>query len=51
MDDEGRLKTLIEANAHLSAGDLADLLLNAVQEFTQGGPITDDRTLVVMKVK
>ena len=47
----GRLKTLIEANAHLSAGELADLLLNSVQEFTQGAPITDDRTLVVMKVR
>jgi phosphoserine phosphatase RsbU/P len=47
----GRLKTLIEANAHLSAGDLADLLLNSVQAFTQGAPITDDRTLVVMKVR
>jgi len=25
-------------------------LLAEVQEFTAGGPITDDRTLVVMKV-
>jgi serine phosphatase RsbU (regulator of sigma subunit) len=26
-------------------------LFEEVQEFTQGGAITDDRTLVVMKVK
>jgi serine phosphatase RsbU (regulator of sigma subunit) len=26
-------------------------LLEQVEEFTQGGAITDDRTLVVMKVK
>ena len=46
-----RLASLIEANQSMSSGDLADSLLNAVQEFTRGGPITDDRTLVVMKVQ
>ncbi|HEY1865860.1 MAG TPA: PP2C family protein-serine/threonine phosphatase, partial [Candidatus Acidoferrales bacterium] len=46
----GRLGTLIETHADLPAGELADFLLEAVQDFTAGGPITDDRTLVVMKV-
>ena len=46
-----RLKTLIGENTHLSSAELADRMLEAVQEFTQGGAITDDRTLVVMKVK
>jgi len=45
-----RLASLIEANHVLGAGDLADRLLDEVQRFTRGGAITDDRTLVVMKV-
>jgi sigma-B regulation protein RsbU (phosphoserine phosphatase) len=47
----GRLKSLIAENTKLSAAKLADRMLEEVQEFTQGGAITDDRTLVVMKVK
>ena len=46
-----RLQNLFSANTNLSSGDLADRILEDVQDFTQGGPITDDRTLVVMKVK
>jgi phosphoserine phosphatase RsbU/P len=46
-----RLKTLIGENSHLSSDELADRMLEAVQEFTQGGAIADDRTLVVMKAK
>ncbi len=46
-----RIKELLAANAKLSSSALADRLLDAVQEFTAGGPITDDRALVVMKVK
>ncbi len=46
-----RLAALIETHAALPAGELADQLLASVQEFTSNGPITDDRTLVVMKVK
>lgn len=46
-----RLASLIEAKASFSAGQIADYLLNEVQAFTVGAPITDDRTLVVMKVK
>jgi len=47
----GRIKDLLAASAHLNSSELADLLFDEVQEFTQGGAITDDRTLVVMKVK
>jgi sigma-B regulation protein RsbU (phosphoserine phosphatase) len=47
----GRIKELLEANAHLNSSELADRLLEEVEKFTQGGAITDDRTLVVMKVK
>jgi phosphoserine phosphatase RsbU/P len=46
-----RLKTILEQGAKLSSADLADRMLEEVQEFTEGGAITDDRTLVVMKVK
>jgi len=46
-----RLKNILEQNTRLSSGELADRMLEEVQEFTQGGAITDDRTLVVMKVK
>jgi sigma-B regulation protein RsbU (phosphoserine phosphatase) len=46
-----RVQTLIQANAHLSSAELADILLAEVREFTQGGAIADDRALVVMKVK
>ena len=47
----GRIKDLLTANAKLSSSELADLLLAEVENFTQGGAITDDRTLVVMKAK
>ena len=47
----GRLRALLESNAHLTSSEIADRMLEEVQDFTQGGAITDDRTLVVMKVK
>jgi phosphoserine phosphatase RsbU/P len=47
----GRIKELLAENAKLDSSQLADQLLEAVQDFTEGGPITDDRALVVMKVK
>ena len=47
----GRLSALIEANKRLSSSALADHILDEVRDFTQGGTITDDRALVVMKVK
>ena len=46
-----RIKDALAANAHLNSSELADRLLQEVEEFTQGGAITDDRTLVVVKVK
>src|ERR1700720_3541797 len=46
-----RIKDLLAANARMNSGELADRLLEEVDKFTQGGAITDDRTLVVMKVK
>jgi sigma-B regulation protein RsbU (phosphoserine phosphatase) len=45
------IASLIERNAGLTSGELADRLLSEVHEFTRGGPIADDRTLVVMKVR
>ena len=46
-----RIASLIEQNAALTSDGLADRLLAEVQEFTRGMAITDDRTLVVMKVR
>jgi sigma-B regulation protein RsbU (phosphoserine phosphatase) len=46
-----RIASVIEQNAALSSGEIADRLLADVQLFTHGGAITDDRTLVVMKVQ
>ncbi len=46
-----RIKDLLAANSHMDSAELADRLLEEVEKFTQGGAITDDRTLVVMKVK
>lgn len=46
-----RIASLIEQHAASSAAELADALLAAVQDFTRGGPVTDDRTVVVMKVQ
>ena len=46
-----RIASLVEQNAGLTSDGLADRLLAEVQEFTRGMAITDDRTLVVMKVR
>jgi sigma-B regulation protein RsbU (phosphoserine phosphatase) len=46
-----RLKAILEQGTRLSSDNLADRMLDEVRDFTQGGAITDDRTLVVMKVK
>jgi sigma-B regulation protein RsbU (phosphoserine phosphatase) len=45
-----RLARLIEANATLTANELADRLMSEVREFTHAATLQDDRTLVVMKV-
>ena len=46
-----RLTEILAASAQLSSSEIADRMLNEVEQYTQGGAITDDRTLVVMKVK
>lgn len=47
----GRVKELIEKHHELTAAGLADRILNEVDWFTQSAPLSDDRTLVVMKVR
>jgi sigma-B regulation protein RsbU (phosphoserine phosphatase) len=46
-----RLMRLIEQNHEHTATELADLVLREVDWFTQSAPLSDDRTLVVLKVK
>ena len=42
---------LIVAFGAFGAAELADTVLNEVDWFTQSAPLSDDRTLVVMKVR
>jgi sigma-B regulation protein RsbU (phosphoserine phosphatase) len=57
MNSEGqffgnrRLRELVEKHHELTAAELADTVLNEVDWFTQSAPLSDDRTLVVMKVR
>lgn len=46
-----RIQKLIEVHASLGAADLADLILREVDLFWDSAPLSDDRTLVVMKVR
>ena len=46
-----RLRKLIEQHHELAAAEIADLVLREVDWFTQSAPLSDDRTLVVSKVK
>jgi len=46
-----RLRKLIEQNRGSTAAEIADLVLREVDWFTQNAPLSDDRTLVVLKVK
>ncbi len=46
-----RLRDAITRHHDLSANDLADKLLAEVELFTANAPLSDDRTLVVLKVK
>jgi len=46
-----RLRKLIEQHHEISAAEMADRVLNEVDWFSQSAPLSDDRTLVVMKVK
>src|SRR5947207_1516327 len=57
MDSEGqffgitRLMKLIEQHHEASATEIADVILREVDWFTQSAPLSDDRTLVVAKVR
>jgi phosphoserine phosphatase RsbU/P len=46
-----RLQKLIEQHHEVSATELADLILREVDWFTQSAPLSDDRTLVIVKVR
>lgn len=46
-----RMRQVIEQNAALPAAELADRLLADVEQFTHGAAMTDDRTLVLLKVR
>ncbi len=57
MNSEGqffgtdRLKKLVEAHHGLTATEISDLILREVDWFAQSAPLSDDRTLVVLKVR
>jgi serine phosphatase RsbU (regulator of sigma subunit) len=42
---------LIEQHFELTAAELADLILREVDWFNQSAPLSDDRTLVIAKVR
>src|SRR6266849_1644233 len=46
-----RLKKLVEAHHRLTATEISDLILREVDWFAQSAPLSDDRTLVVLKVR
>src|SRR5258707_1253374 len=46
-----RLRKLIEDKHEAGAAELADLVLREVDWFSQSAPLSDDRTLVVLKVR
>jgi sigma-B regulation protein RsbU (phosphoserine phosphatase) len=57
MNSEGqffgtdRVKKLVEAHHGLTATEISDLILREVDWFAQSAPLSDDRTLVVLKVR
>jgi phosphoserine phosphatase RsbU/P len=46
-----RLRKVIEQQHELTAAELADVILRDVDWFAQSAPLSDDRTLVVLKVR
>jgi sigma-B regulation protein RsbU (phosphoserine phosphatase) len=46
-----RLRTLIEERHEFSATELSDAILREVDLFTSSAPLSDDRTLVIIKVR
>jgi sigma-B regulation protein RsbU (phosphoserine phosphatase) len=46
-----KLRKLIETHHEIQAAELADLILRDVDAFTMSAPLSDDRTLVIAKVR
>ena len=46
-----RLRRIIEEHHSLSAADITDRVFREVEWFSHGAPLSDDRTLVVLKVR
>lgn len=46
-----KLRKLIETHHEIQAAELADLILRDVDAFTNSAPLSDDRTLVIAKVR
>ncbi len=46
-----RLRKLIEKHHEAGAAEIADMVLREVDWFAEGAPLSDDRTLVVLKVR
>jgi sigma-B regulation protein RsbU (phosphoserine phosphatase) len=46
-----KLRKVIETHHEIQAAELADLILRDVDAFTMSAPLSDDRTLVIAKVR
>jgi sigma-B regulation protein RsbU (phosphoserine phosphatase) len=46
---EGNLTRLICDNSNKSAGEIQNIIINAVKNFTYSSPVQDDFTLIIMK--
>ena len=46
-----RLRKLIETHHERTATELSDMILREVDWFAQSAPLSDDRTLVILKVR
>jgi sigma-B regulation protein RsbU (phosphoserine phosphatase) len=46
-----RIQNLIEQHHEVAAAELADIILRDVDWFTHSAPLSDDRTLVIVKVR
>jgi sigma-B regulation protein RsbU (phosphoserine phosphatase) len=57
MNSEGqffgttRIQALVEKHHEASASEIADAILREVDWFNQSAPLSDDRTLVIAKVR
>jgi sigma-B regulation protein RsbU (phosphoserine phosphatase) len=45
-----QLTEIVQQNATLNAGELADLIMAAISEFQAGAEHFDDETLIVLRV-